>query len=122
MPLHKPPRLIRSYRLLWRIWKERRFRRFLKIIAPQPDDRLLDLGGYPFNWYSRGGIVGQVDVLNLNLSPVTETPPDSPTIRALSGDARAMLFPDCLIWTERIFWIFPKSHVAIRSNQLDLPA
>jgi hypothetical protein len=165
-----------------------------------------------------------VDVLNLQLSPVTETPPGSPTIRALSGDARAldfsddeydivfsnsviehvgnlddqrsfanearrvakylwiqtpakecpvephylglfihwfpaswhvglaryfsvvgltqsanlqsiasstrlltkremtMLFPDCLIWTERIFWIFPKSHVAIRSNQLDRPA
>jgi hypothetical protein len=32
------------------------------------------------------------------------------------------LFPGCEIWTERIFWIFPKSHVAIRSNQLDLPA
>jgi hypothetical protein len=221
---HDLPRIIRFYRMLWRIWKYRRFRRFLDIVKPNLSDHLLDIGGYPFNWYSRGNVIGRVDVLNLDLSPVFDPPAGSPEIRAISGDARTLpfpaqsydilfsnsviehvgtfddqtafarealrvgkrlwiqtpakecpvephylglfihwfprswhlrlarmfsvvgltrpsdlealasstrlltkwemreLFPGCEIWTERIFWIFPKSHVAIRSNQLDLPA
>lgn len=216
----KPPRLIRCYRLLWRIWKERRFKRFVNTIRPETVDHLLDIGGYPFNWFGRGSVVGKVDVLNLEIAPVTNTPPGSPILRAISGDARKLpfpersydivfsnsviehvgsledqqafadearrvgrrlwvqtparecpiephflglfihwfprhlhaplarwtgvrgltgsasrceledianttrlltkaemqsLFPDCLIWTERLCWVFPKSHVAIRS-------
>lgn len=91
---HDLPRIIRFYRMLWRIWKHRRFRRFLDIVKPALSDHLLDIGGYPFNWYSRGNVIGRVDVLNLNLTPVSDLPAGSPEICAISGDARSLSFPD----------------------------
>lgn len=93
-PQSKLPRLIRCYRLLWRVWKERRFQRFIRTIGPEPADYLLDIGGYPFNWFGRGGAVGRVDVLNLELAPITNSPPASPILRAISADARKLPFPD----------------------------
>lgn len=36
------------------------------------------------------------------------------TTRLLRKREFAAMFPGCEIWTERLFWIFPKSHVAIR--------
>lgn len=216
-----PPRLIRFYRWIWRFWKERRFARFAETLRPLPSESVLDIGGYPFNWFRRGGAIGRVDVLNLQLTPAVEAPPGAPAIRALAGDARRLemregsydivfsnsviehvgsfedqrafasearrvgrrlwvqtpargcpvephflglfvhwfprqwhaplarwtsirgltgsaspaelreiarttrllskremieLFPDCEIWTERLLWVFPKSHVAIRKR------
>lgn len=91
----QPLRMTRFYRRIWRIWKERRFRRFVAIILPQTDDRLLDIGGYPFNWFSRGNIISQVDVMNLELAPIEGSlPVGAPEIRAIAGDARATGFPD----------------------------
>lgn len=34
--------------------------------------------------------------------------------RLLNKTEFSRLFPDCEIWTERLFWVFPKSYVAIR--------
>ena len=90
----KPPRVIRCYRWFWRFWRERRFQRFVATIHPCSDEVLLDIGGYPFNWFARGGVVSKVDVLNLQLSPIVDVPPGAPVIRALSGDARELAFPD----------------------------
>lgn len=90
----RPPRLIRFYRWIWRFWKERRFLAFVENLKPCPDDLLLDIGGYPFNWFQRGKIIRRVDVLNLDLVPLHETPPGAPAIRALSGDARRLPFCD----------------------------
>ena len=90
-----PPRLIRFYRWIWRFWKERRFGRFVNELNPTPAEVLLDIGGYPFNWFRRGEIIGQVDVLNLELSPLVEdAPPGAPKIRAIAGDARRLQFRD----------------------------
>ena len=94
-PAHPPPsRLIRFYRWLWRFWKERRFQRFVKALRPTRADVLLDIGGYPFNWFMRGAVIGKVDVLNLELAPLENSPPEAPEIRALAGDARRLEFPD----------------------------
>lgn len=92
---NRPPRLIRFYHWLWRLWKERRFQRFIKALRPKPADVLLDIGGYPFNWFQRGNIVGKVDVLNLELEPLHPPPTGAPIIRAISGDARSLKFVDC---------------------------
>jgi hypothetical protein len=92
---HRPPRLIRFYRWIWRFWKERRFGRFVTTLVPLPTDRLLDIGGYPFNWFARGGVVSLVDVMNLELAPLDGPLPDgAPEIRAIAGDARSMDFAD----------------------------
>jgi len=94
-PAHpQTPRVIRFYRWLWRFWKERRFQRFVQAVRPTGADVLLDIGGYPFNWFKRGGVIGKVDVLNLELAPLENAPPEAPEIRALAGDARRLEFPD----------------------------
>jgi hypothetical protein len=93
-PETAPPRLIRFYRWTWRFWKERRFQRFVEAIEPSTADSLLDIGGYPFNWFNRGNFIGKVDVLNLKLKPLESQPTGAPAIRAISGDARSLEFPD----------------------------
>ncbi len=64
-PSARPPRVIRFYRLIWKIWKERRFKRFVDTVRPERSGTLLDIGGYPFNWFRRGEHFSRVDVLNL---------------------------------------------------------
>ena len=90
----RPPKLIRFYRWIWRFWKERRFLAFVENLQPRSDELLLDLGGYPFNWFQRGKVIREVHVLNLDLVPLDETPYGAPVIRAISGDARSLPFPD----------------------------
>ena len=89
-----PPRLIHFYRWIWRFWKERRFEKFVETIQPSSNDILLDIGGYPFNWYRRGGLVKRVDTLNLTLQPIDLMPDEAPEIRALQGDARYLAMSD----------------------------
>jgi hypothetical protein len=88
------PGLIRFYRWIWRFWKERRFQQFEETLHPATSDALLDIGGYPFNWFTRGHVIGKVDVLNLDLSPIENLPEGAPVIRAFSGDARRLEFAD----------------------------
>lgn len=88
------PSVIRFYRVVWRLWKERRFKRFVRTLNPNEQDRLLDIGGYPFNWFNRGGICQEIDVLNLEASPIGELPAGAPVIRAIAGDARHLDLPD----------------------------
>jgi hypothetical protein len=38
------------------------------------------------------------------------------TTRLLTKNEMQRLFPDCVIWTERLLWVFPKSYVAIRRH------
>jgi hypothetical protein len=62
---------------MWRFWKERRFVKFVETIQPSSNDILLDTGGYPFNWYRRGGLVKRVDTLNLTLQPMDLMPDEA---------------------------------------------
>lgn len=89
-----PPPIIRFYRLIWNIWKERRFARFVDTLQPQKSDTLLDLGGYPFNWFRRGEHFSRVDTVNLGRPAPFEAPPGAPAIRSLSGDARKLDLAD----------------------------
>ena len=88
------PRVIRFYRWIWRYWKERRFQKFVKALKPQPTEVLLDIGGYPFNWFRRGDVIGKVHVLNLELAILENIPHGAPEIHALAGDARRLEIPD----------------------------
>lgn len=92
--LNKPPKLIRFYRWLWRFWKEKRFNLFVTALRPSSNETLLDIGGYPFNWFTRGGLVKRVDTLNLTLTPADHIPDGAPEIHALQGDARDLKMAD----------------------------
>jgi hypothetical protein len=222
----QPPAIIRFYHLLARIWRRKRFARFERWITPKDHEKLLDLGGYPMNWFGKGRVIGEVHVVNLGLAEFANPPDGSPVIRAINGDARCLdmeddqydivfsnsviehvgsledqqafareasrlgtrvwiqtpafecplephflgafihwfprnwhapmarflsvrgltgaakpqdlreiaastrllsrremqiLFPDCKIWTERLCWVIPKSHVAVRGNRVSPP-
>jgi hypothetical protein len=92
---HEPtPRIIQFYRFLWRAWKERRFQRFITTIKPRAEEHLLDIGGYPFNWFRRGSVFKNVDVLNIKLALHHNAPPNTPSLKTIEGDARKLPFPD----------------------------
>lgn len=94
MPACHTPRIVQFYHCLWRLWKERRFERFVAALRPSYECRLLDIGGYPCDWFARGSSIGQVDVLNLTLPELGDAPDNSPVIRALAGDARHLEIAD----------------------------
>lgn len=54
-------------------------------------------------WTSVVGLTGAADLQSI-----------ASTTRLLTKKEYRLLFPDCEIWTERLFWIFPKSYVALR--------
>lgn len=87
---HTLTKITRFYRKIWKLWREKRFQKFCETIIPKQTDHLLDIGGYPFNWYSRKSVIGKVDVLNLHLDEIFDAPPNAPQIRALKGDARKL--------------------------------
>jgi hypothetical protein len=51
--------------------------KFFETIQPSSNDILLDIGGSPFNWYRRGGLVKRVDTLNLTLQPMDLMPDEN---------------------------------------------
>ena len=90
---YKPPGIVLFYRWLWKFWKDRRFQRFVEAIHPSSDCSILDIGGYPVDWYARGDVIGKVDVLNLELAALHEVPHGAPEIRSLAGDACRLGIP-----------------------------
>jgi hypothetical protein len=63
-------------------------------------------------WLSFRGLTGSA-----NRNDLTEI---ARSTRLLTKSEMSRLFPDCRIWTEKLFGIIPKSYVAIR-NQSDKP-
>lgn len=82
------------YHRLWRVWRERRHRRFADMMAPSPIERLLDVGGCPGDWHGRGAVARHVDCLNLSPQQPRVTPTGSPVIECLEGDGRRLPFGD----------------------------
>ena len=82
------------YGVIFKLWREKRFRLFLNSIAPKATDTLLDVGGYPKNWIDRPQPVARIDTVNVD--PVDWDPQSAPghTIRALCGDGCALDAPD----------------------------
>lgn len=86
-------KLLPFYHWLWKRWRERRWGRFRDLINPKPACRVLDVGGCPGDWAGRDGLVGQVDLVNLEVFSIN--PADGlPAMRSLKGDGRALEFGD----------------------------
>ena len=85
--------LLPFYHLIWRHWRERRRERFRILLNPDPEEVVLDVGGCPSEWTGRGGVVGQVDLINLETYQILQRP-DSPLMRSFKGDGRALEYAD----------------------------
>lgn len=82
------------YHLIFKVWRQKRFRWFLKEVAPRSTDRMLDVGGYPWFWTSKPKVVNSIDVLNID--PVEWDPESAPDheIRVLTADGCALQAAD----------------------------
>jgi len=82
------------YRQVFKIWRRKRFKIFLRVIRPKPSDILLDVGGYPAFWAAQPSLVKQID--SLNTHAVSWNPQDAPhhNIKTLVGDGCALPMAD----------------------------
>lgn len=85
--------LLPLYFLIWRHWREKRWRRFKELIDPAVTDRVLDIGGSAGDWKGRGDLVGSVDLLNLAVQPVSQDA-GSPVLTSIKGDGCKLDYPD----------------------------
>ena len=82
------------YRQIFKIWREKRFALFLRLLRPSPSDILLDVGGYPGFWTSHPQPVRQIDTLNVDDVSWTDTPVPGHNIRTIVGDGCALPMHD----------------------------
>jgi len=54
------------YRMIFRIWRKRRFEWFINCIKPGPEDVILDVGGYPSTWTGCPPCWARVETLNIH--------------------------------------------------------
>lgn len=83
------------YRPIFKIWREKRIKQFRDIIKPGPEDRILDVGGYPHTWTSAPQDVALIECLNLQVYPWEEEK-DHPDhrIRIIEGNGCDLKYPD----------------------------
>lgn len=53
------------YSLVFKIWREKRFRIFIDTIKPKSHERILDVGGVPHSWTSRPQPVSMIKCVNI---------------------------------------------------------
>lgn len=82
------------YFRIWKIWREKRFAVFRSKIASERIGHLLDVGGFASDWHGRGELVERVTTLNLTIPGESTSPPGSPVIESIEGDARKLRMRD----------------------------
>jgi hypothetical protein len=83
----------RLYSALSPLFRRRRMARFRAVVAPRPDETLLDVGGMPEFW-SQSGVAMRITLLNLekNLPRADSSVP--PSMVHVAGDGCALDFRD----------------------------
>ncbi|HTQ51910.1 MAG TPA: class I SAM-dependent methyltransferase [Candidatus Acidoferrales bacterium] len=82
------------YRQVFKVWRARRFKLFLRLINPAPSDVLIDIGGYPGFWTSYPQPVKRIDTLNVHERTWNNAQFPNHNIRTLVGDGCALKMPD----------------------------
>jgi len=82
------------YNQIFKIWRRKRRRLFLEIIRPQPEEAMLDVGGYPGNWIQDPQPTRRIDCLNVHPVEWHAEEHTSHNIRTLVGDGCQLSFPD----------------------------
>lgn len=78
------------YGVIFRLWRERRWRQFLATIRPSPTDLVLDVGGYPWFWTQHELVVQRIDTLNPHVPDWKPSETLEHPIRVMTGDGRHM--------------------------------
>ena len=82
------------YRPIAKVWRERRFELFLRLIKPSTSDILLDVGGNPWFWTSHPQPVKRIDSLNIHKEFWRSDDAPDHNIRMLLGDGCSLAMPD----------------------------
>jgi Methyltransferase domain len=82
------------YRQIFKIWRKRRFKLFLRTAEPSASDLLLDVGGFPGFWVSQPQPARQIDTLNVYAVPWDFKDAPDHNIRPLVGDGCSLAMPD----------------------------
>lgn len=82
------------YHQIFKIWRMQRMQKFLEILQPTREMRMLDVGGYPYCWTNHPPIVGSITCLNVH--PVLWDSSQAPehNIEVVVGDGCKLAFPD----------------------------
>jgi hypothetical protein len=82
------------YRQIFRVWRRKRFKIFLRLVQPSRQETLLDIGGYPGSWTWHEPVVGSIDSLNIHPVSFDATAHPEHKIRTLVGDGCKLGFAD----------------------------
>ncbi|MEW6157499.1 MAG: methyltransferase domain-containing protein [Verrucomicrobiota bacterium] len=82
------------YRVLFKVWRRRRFDLFLKRLKPASSENLLDVGGSPGFWTNQPQPVRRIDTLNVYEIPWNQSQAPEHDIRTLVGDGCCLTFAD----------------------------
>jgi hypothetical protein len=82
------------YNQIFKIWRRRRFKLFLRLTEPSALDTLLDVGGNPWFWTSQPQPVRRIDTLNVHEVPWDGKLFPNHNITTLTGDGCSLAMPD----------------------------
>jgi len=85
---------IHIYRQIFKIWRARRFERFVQLLGPAAGESIIDVGGEPNIWTSNSPLVERIDLVNLKVMSIDSRDQSEHGIRAIVGDGRHLEFAD----------------------------
>ena len=85
--------IFKIYEKIFKIWRVKRYARFLEVIKPQKENTFLDIGGTYNTWRRHGQPVNKIVSINLT-KPKNLTLPDGLNIEFMEGDACELPFSD----------------------------
>jgi hypothetical protein len=81
------------YKLVFKLWRARRYRWFLDSIQPRPDCSMVDVGGYWWNWQGKARDFGNILCINpVDVGDGSNS--GEANVRQAIGDGCALTFPD----------------------------
>lgn len=87
----KPPLIHRVWQLIFKTFRRKRFAQFVDRIQPKPNERILDIGGYPATWDDQRHLVKEIHIANVH--PITP-PSDPENMHFHVADGCALPFED----------------------------
>lgn len=82
------------YDRIFKLWRRRRFGLFVRVLSPERNQSLLDVGGDPGFWAQYPPILGRIDTLDLYLRDRDKNRFPEHSIQVLVGNGCALQFAD----------------------------
>jgi hypothetical protein len=82
------------YSFFFKIWRGKRMEMFESCLNPTPNEKLLDVGGFPSTWLARTQRTASIDCLNIHEISWIPSENSNHQIRTLVGDGCSLDFKD----------------------------